>query len=109
MGWTSGSTSNLVGWGGGSGGGNPGANAHGWVDEKGSGSKGTVGQVVDAVAEAAKAEGNIIIKIACEIFVLIASASSQSSDDPALPCSLFRAFATHIRNVQTWMKAQAKI
>ena len=57
MGWTSGSTSNLVGWGGGSGGGNPGANAHGWVDEKGSGSKGTVGQVVDAVAEAAKAEG----------------------------------------------------
>ena len=57
MGWTSGSTSNLVGWGGGSGGGNPGSNAHGWVDEKGSGSKGTVGQVVDAVAEAAKAEG----------------------------------------------------
>ena len=58
MGWTSGSTSNLVGWGGGKGGSNPGANAHGWVDEKGSGSKGTVGQVVDAVAEAAKAEGN---------------------------------------------------
>ena len=56
MGWTSGSKSNLVGWAGGNG--NPGANSHGWVDEKGgSNQKGTAGQLVDAVAEAAKAEG----------------------------------------------------
>ena len=55
MGWTSGDKSTLVGWAGGNG--NPGANQHGWVDEKGSSQKGTAGQVVDAVAEAAKAEG----------------------------------------------------
>ena len=55
MGWTSGSTSNLVGWSGGNG--KTGGNQHGWVDEHGSSQKGTAGQLVDAVAEAAKAEG----------------------------------------------------
>lgn len=59
MGWTSGSTSNLIGWSGSNG--NAGGNQHGWVDEKGSSQKGTVGQVVDAVAEAAKAEGRYLI------------------------------------------------
>ena len=70
MGWTSGSKSNLVGWAGGNG--NPGANSHGWVDEKGgSNQKGTAGQLVDAVAEAAKAEGKTFIGAIEMIFLFL--------------------------------------
>lgn len=62
MGWTSGSTSNLVGWAGGSG--QASGNAHGWVDEnQGSGGGSGAGQAVataaDLAAQAAKAEGKI--------------------------------------------------
>lgn len=69
MGWTSGSNSNIVGWGGS--GGKTGGNAHGWVDEN-QGSKtpgGAVGSAaataVDIAAEAAKAEGE---KLSTETF-----------------------------------------
>jgi hypothetical protein len=62
MGWSAGSNSNIVGWGGS--GGKTGGNSHGWVDEN-QGSKppsgGAVGNVasaaVNVAAEAAKAEG----------------------------------------------------
>lgn len=66
MGWTSGDTSNLVGWAGSNG--TATGNSHGWVDEnQGSSSPGgSAGQTVmtaaDLAAEAAKAEGRVRTK-----------------------------------------------
>ena len=76
MGWSAGSNSNIVGWGGS--GGKTGGNSHGWVDEN-QGSKpsgGAVGNAassaVDIAAEAAKAEGkNDHPNLSIEILVIL--------------------------------------